>query len=115
MRDMGCLHFEGAVISPKVDRVGDAGATSLVDHLCGLWARDVELKVGIFLPVSKEKRELEQEPVVCVAKGGKRLGAGVSVQATLEALAGANQFFPSLEAVGVGFLQNQGGLDLVDN
>lgn len=28
---MGCLHFEGAVIGPQVDRIGDVAASSLVD------------------------------------------------------------------------------------
>lgn len=28
---MGCLHFEGAIIGPQVDRIGDATASSLVD------------------------------------------------------------------------------------
>lgn len=105
--DMGSLHFEGAVIGPEVDRVGDAGASPLVYHLCGLRARDVELEIRIFLPVSEEERELEQEPVVCVAQGCKSLGTGVSVQAALEAFACTNQFFPSLEAVRVGFLLKQ--------
>lgn len=71
MRVMGGLHLERAVVCPEVDRVGDAGAASLVDHLCRLWARNVELEIGIFLPVSKKERELEQESVVCVAQGGK--------------------------------------------
>lgn len=104
MRVMGGLHLERAVVCPEVDRVGDAGAASLVDYLCRLWAGDVELEVGILLPVTKEEGELEKESVVCVAQGGKGLGAGVSIQAALEAFASANQLLPCLEAVGVGFL-----------
>lgn len=29
--DVCGLHFEGAVVGPQVDRIGDAGAPSLVD------------------------------------------------------------------------------------
>lgn len=79
MGNVGSLHFEGAIVCPKVDGVGDAGATALVDHLCGLWARDVEFEVGILLPVSEEKGKLEQESVVGVAQGGQSLGTGVPV------------------------------------
>ena len=107
MRDMGSLHFEGAVIGPEVNRVGDTGASPLVHHLCRLRARDVELEIRIFLPVSEQEGELEQESVVCVAQGGKSLGTGVPVQAALEAFACANQFLPILEAVRVGFLLKQ--------
>jgi hypothetical protein len=39
---MRCLHLEGAVLSPQVDRIGDAGNASLIDlgaplaiHLAG--------------------------------------------------------------------------------
>lgn len=38
MSNVGGLHLEGAVVGPEVDRVGNAGATTLIDHLCGLWA-----------------------------------------------------------------------------
>lgn len=31
MWDVSGLHFEGAVVRPQVDRIGDAGASSLVD------------------------------------------------------------------------------------
>lgn len=48
-----CLDFEGAVVRPEVDGIGDAGDASLVDHLCRLRPRDRELQVGIFLPVSE--------------------------------------------------------------
>lgn len=48
-------------------------------HLRGLWASDVELLVGILLPVTKEKRKLEEKTVVCISEGGDRLGARVSV------------------------------------
>lgn len=68
MRDMSGLHLEGAVVGPEVDRVCDAGAASLVDHLRGLWARDVELEVGILLPVAEQERELDEESVVRIAQ-----------------------------------------------
>jgi hypothetical protein len=28
---MGCLHLEGAVIRPQIDRIGDACTSSLID------------------------------------------------------------------------------------
>lgn len=99
-----CLHLKGAVVCPEVDRVGDAGATALVDHLSGLWARDVELEVGIFLPVAEEKGKLEEEAVVGIAQGSQGAGARVSVQTTLEGLAGADELLPGFEAVRVGLL-----------
>lgn len=98
------FHLEGAVVCPKVDRVCDAGATALVDHLSRLWARDVEFEVGIFLPVAEEKGKLEEESVVGVAQGGQGLGTGVSVQAALETFAGAHKLLPGFEAVWIGFL-----------
>jgi hypothetical protein len=28
---VGCLHLEGAVVRPQVDRIGDVGASPLID------------------------------------------------------------------------------------
>lgn len=73
---MGGLHLEGAIIGPQVDRVGDTRASTLIYldepvsrcnsfadmqgsenhpyYFCRLWPRDVELEIGIFLPVTEE-------------------------------------------------------------
>lgn len=68
MCDMSGLHLEGAIVGPEVDRVGNASAASLVDHLGRLWAGDVELEVGILLPVPEQEGELDEESVVCIAQ-----------------------------------------------
>ncbi len=101
---MGGLHLEGAVLGPQVDRVGDAGATSLVHHLGRFGSGDVEFEVGVLLPVAEEERELEQEAVVGVAQGGQGLRAGVAAQAAVEGLACPDQLFPALEVVRIGVL-----------
>ena len=104
MRDMGGLHLKGAVVGPEVDRVGNASTASLVDHLCRLGTRDVELQIGIFLPVSEEGGELEEITVVGVAQRRQGLGARVSVQATVESFASFDEVLPALEAVGIRLL-----------
>jgi len=48
-------------------------------HLCRLRAGNVELEVGILLPVTKKERKLEQEAVVRIAKRCQGLGAGIAV------------------------------------
>ena len=101
---MGGLRFKGAILCPEIDRVADAGATTLVDHLGRLWARDVEFEIGIFLPVAEEKGKLEEESVVGLAEGSECLGTGVAVEATFESLTCANELFPVLETIRVGFL-----------
>ena len=117
------LHLEGTVLGPQIDRVGDAGAASLVDlvgtsaldspadtkrnpayHFGRLGTGDVELEVGILLPVTEEQRELEEEPVVRVAKSRQCLWTRVAIETAFEALAGADQFLPVLKVVRVGFL-----------
>lgn len=65
---MAGLDFEGTEVSPKIDRIGDAGNTTLVDllwlacivhfsgsthHFCCLSPGDREFHVGIFLPVAE--------------------------------------------------------------
>lgn len=66
--DVGRFHLERAIFGPEVNRVGDAGATSLVDNLGRFGPSDVELEVGVLLPVAKQEGEFEQEAVVRVAK-----------------------------------------------
>ncbi len=117
------LHLEGTVLGPQIDRVGDAGAASFVDlvgasalvssagtkrnpayHFGRLWAGDVELEVGVLLPVAEEQRELKEETVVRVTESRQCLRAGVAIETAFEALAGADQFLPVLKVVRVGFL-----------
>lgn len=69
-----------------------------------LRASNVEFEVGVLLPVAEEKRKLEKKPVEGIAHKSQSLRAGVSVEATLLGLAGANELLPVLEAVGIGFL-----------
>lgn len=99
------LHLERTVLGPQVDRICDARAAPLINHLGRFRACDCKLEVGIFLPVSEEEWEFEEESVVGVAEGGERLRAGVAREATVEGLAGPNKLLPVLEAVWVGVLQ----------
>lgn len=73
-------------------------------RLCRLRAGDVEFEIRIFLPVTKEQRELEKESVVGITEGGKRLGAGVAVEAPFLSFAGTDELFPGLKTIGVRFL-----------
>jgi hypothetical protein len=90
---MGGFHLERTVVCPQVYRVGDAGATALIDlghqstrqhrgntqdlvarglypyHLGRLWTGYIELEVGIFLPVAEEEGKLEQESIVGISEG----------------------------------------------
>lgn len=54
MRGVCCLHLERAIGGPEVDAIGDASAAALIYHLGRLWAGNVELEVGIFLPVTEK-------------------------------------------------------------
>lgn len=65
----------------------------------------MELEIGILLPVAEEEWEFQQEAVVGVAKGRKRIRARVTVQTALESLACANQLLPGIVVVGISFLQ----------
>lgn len=49
-------------------------------HLSRLGSGDVELHVGIFLPVAEEERKLEEETIVGIAERGQRLGARVAIE-----------------------------------
>lgn len=96
---VSCFHLKGTILCPQIDRVGDAGASSLVHldmpirtkstcdsrveicpyHFGRLGARDVEFEISILLPVAEQQRKLEEESIVCGAKGGQGLWARVSV------------------------------------
>lgn len=65
---------------------------------------NVELHVGIFLPVSKQQGKLDEESVVGIAKRRKRLRAGVAVQTALERLAALDQVLPVFKVVRVRLL-----------
>lgn len=73
-------------------------------HLSRLGPGDVEFHISILLPVSKQERKLEEKSIVCVAESRQGLGTRVSVQTTLEGLAGLDEVLPVFEVVGVGFL-----------
>lgn len=103
---MSCLHLEGAVLSPQVDRMADARDTSLVDHLCSFRACDVEFEVGVLLPVSEEERELGKEAIVGVSEGREGLRARAAVQAAFKRLSSVDELLPVLETIGIGFLQD---------
>ena len=70
-------------------------------HISCLGPRDGEFHVGIFFPVSEQQGELGEETIVDIASGRDGLGVGVAVNSTFQALAGADQFLPCLEVVGV--------------
>ena len=66
---------------------------------------NVEFHVCIFLPVSKQKRKLEEESIVGITKRRKGLWAGVTVETTLERFAALDQVLPIFKVVRVGLLQ----------
>lgn len=124
---MGCLHLKGAVICPQIDRVGDTCATTLIHlyqsvskqsrdcedigaqgdrpyYFCRLRSGNVELEVGILLPVAEKEGELEEEAVVGIAQGSESMWTRIAVQTTFESLACADQLLPVLEVVRIGFL-----------
>lgn len=76
-------------------------------HFGRLGTGDVELEVGILLPVAKEQRELEEEAVVGVAESRQSLGTRVPIETAFEALAGSDQLLPIFEIVGIGFLRTR--------
>lgn len=98
------LHFERAIFRPQVDRAEDSGYTTLVHHFRRLWSGNVELGVGILLPVSKEEWELAEESIVGIAEGSQSLWAGVSVEASLDRRDRVDEVVPVLKRVGIGFL-----------
>lgn len=77
---------------------------STTHHLRRFGPRDVELLVGILLPVAKEKGELKEETIVGVAESSDGLRARVSVEGAVH-LARADKLLPGLEAVGIGVLE----------
>jgi hypothetical protein len=70
-------------------------------HLGRFSAGNGEFEVGIFLPISKQKRELRKKAVVCISGCCDSLWAGVSIQAALEGLGRANELLPVLKVVGI--------------
>lgn len=70
-------------------------------HVCCFGSRDREFQIRIFLPVSKEQRELCEKSIVDASYGCNGLGVGIAVDASFKRLCGANQFFPCLEVIGV--------------
>lgn len=76
-------------------------------HLGRLGSCNVELEIGVLLPVAKEQGKFEKESVVGIAQSPQGLGAGVAVQAALQTLAGAYKLLPVLEVIGIGVLQAQ--------
>lgn len=73
-------------------------------HLSRLGPRNVELHVGILLPVPKQEGELEQEAVVGIAECSESLRAGIAVEAAFKRLAGLYKVLPVLETVGISLL-----------
>jgi len=70
-------------------------------HLRCLGSRNGEFKIGIFLPVSKEKRKLGEEAIVCISGGCDCLWAGIAIQAAFQAFSGANKLLPIFKVVRV--------------
>jgi len=129
MGSVGCLHLEGAIRRPKIHAVLYTGASSFVDlnqvsylrdiqrtrgeqkeiisftyHLCRLGTGNVELKIGILLPVAEKQWKLEEKSVVSIAQGSEGLRTGVPIETTLLSLASTDKFLPRIKVVGVCFL-----------
>ena len=113
---MAGLDFEGAIICPQVNGIGDACYTSLVYlrmsasplgwlrsgtayQLCSLGPRNGKFEICIFFPVPKQQRELGKETIIYVSSGGDGLGTGVSVETSLERFCSTHELFPVFEAI----------------
>lgn len=117
---MSGFHLEGAIIGPKVDRIGDAGTSSLIDlcivfgvsflclesmewcttyDLSRLWPGDSKLQVRVFLPVAEQERILIEESVIRLTEGCQSLWGRVAVEAAFETLADGDQLLPDVEVV----------------
>ena len=70
-------------------------------HICRFSARNRKLQIGIFLPVSKEQRELGEESIINASCCRDGLGIGIAVDASLKRLSGTDKVLPSLEVIGV--------------
>ena len=110
------LDFEGAIVGPQVNGIGDACYASFI-YLCmsafflgwlhcgtayqlrGLGSRDGKLKICILFPISKQQGELRKETIVYVSGSRDRLGTGVAVETSLKGLCGADEFFPVFKAI----------------
>lgn len=93
-------------MGPKLDTAGDARNTALVDHFSGFGASDGELKVGVFLPISVEQRELAEKEVVDVAHEFNGGWVRVTSHAAFEVHGAIDQRLPLLEFIFVLDLQH---------
>lgn len=110
------LDFEGAIVGPQVNGIGDACYTSFI-YLCmsafflgwlhsgtayqlrSLSPRDGKLKVCIFFPISEQQGELGKETIVYVSSSGDRLGTRVAVETSLKRFCGADELFPVFKTI----------------
>lgn len=82
-----------------IEKVGSGALGKDRYHLCGFSAGDRKLKVGVFLPIPKQKRKLCEEAIVDVAHCRDGLRIGVAVDSALECLCAPNKLLPDLEVV----------------
>jgi hypothetical protein len=94
------LDLEAAVVRPQIYRVWYAGDTTFVDSLCCFGACYDELFVCVALPIHEEQRELGEEAIVDVAKGGDGLRTGVAIKAAFERFYSPDEDVPRLVVVG---------------
>lgn len=80
---------------------------SITHHFCRFGSRDVELRVGILLPVSEQEWKFGEESVVGVAKSGQRLRTGIAIEVALGILGRLDQVLPMFKVIWIGFLETQ--------
>jgi len=83
----------------QLDGFGHEALDRTTYHLSRLGTSDVEFQIGIFLPVSEQKRKLSEKPVVGIAQGRECLRTRVAIQSAFEAFASAYELLPRLEIV----------------
>ena len=113
---MAGLDFEGTIICPQVNGIGDACYASLVYlrisaslldwltsrttyQLCSLSPSNRKFEICIFFPVPEQQREFGKETIIYVSSSGDGLGTGVSVETSLERFCSTHELFPVFEAI----------------
>lgn len=98
---MTCIDFEGAILSPQVDRDRYAGDSPLVHEFSCFSASDCEFAIGILFPETEEERIFGEETVVDVTGCADELRTGIASHTAFESFSGCDELLPSLEIVRV--------------
>lgn len=74
----------------------------MVTHqLSGLCPCDGEFQICVFLPISEQEGEFGKKSVVAVSCNDNGLRTGIAIETSFQAFHRANEFLPSLKAIGI--------------